>query len=76
MPTGEFVLGVLSCAVGIAAVILRANLAKLVVQEQNRFWGFRFGKRSITISEIVVLVWGIGLTAFGVLMILGVAKLK
>ena len=72
----ESVLGILSCAVGIAAVVFRANIANIIVWEQNRFWGFRLGKQGITISEVVLVVWGIAFAVFGVLMLLGVVKLK
>jgi hypothetical protein len=48
----------------------------MVVQEQNRFWGFRLAKRGITISEIVLVIWGAALIAFGVLLMLDLIKMK
>jgi hypothetical protein len=76
MPTPEFILGLLLCAVGIAGVLFRSTIARMVVQEQNRFWGFRLAKRGITISEIVLVIWGAALIAFGVLLMLDLIKMK
>ena len=48
-------------------LIWRHQFASLVVREQNRMWGFKFGKREENISKYVAAIVGFGFLAVGIL---------
>ena len=61
----------LSILAGCVLIIWRRWFGALVVRNQNRMWGFRFGEREERISAFVATVVGLGFLAVGILGSLG-----
>jgi hypothetical protein len=60
------VVGILGIVMGVLLIVLRKPFAREAMNQQNAFWGFRFGEREIKISERVAVLVGICSISFGV----------
>jgi hypothetical protein len=56
---------------GIFLLWFRKEFASFCIMDQNRLWGFRFGERTTRLTEVVVVVSGLGFVIFGLLALLG-----
>jgi len=43
---------------GITILIFRKRLACLIIEQQNQFWGFKFGKKSVLCAVVVLTIIG------------------
>jgi hypothetical protein len=58
---------VTALVLGGTLITFRSSFARLIVREQNRTWGFRFGDRTVKGAELVCVVVGIAAFGFGIL---------
>ena len=56
-------------------ILLRRRYAALCITSQNRFWGFRFGERSTRMTEMMVVLTGLGFIAIGLAALMSVLGL-
>ena len=61
------VIELLALIIGIAVLVFKSKLANLIVYHQNKFWGFRFGQKSIKGTEIILIISGFILIFFSFL---------
>ncbi len=64
------IVGVLMVLAGIVLVVGAPALAKEQIADQNRTWGFRFGRAAEHVSTLAFFVIGCLLIVFGVLVFL------
>jgi hypothetical protein len=57
---------------GTLTLWFRKGYAALIIKDQNRLWGFRFGERTTRLTEIVVVVIAMLALVAGLLAMLGV----
>jgi len=67
---------VVGVVVGLVLILVRKRFADAVVASQNAFWHFRFGERERKISELIVLLVGLGFLVFASFALLGVIRVK
>lgn len=48
-------------------LVLNKRFARLVIESQNKFWGFRFGEREIRNTRIIGFIVGTGFLIIGFL---------
>lgn len=55
-----------SCIVaGSLLVVYRQGFARFTTHHQNRFWGFRFGDKSVQLARLIVAAVGIVFVLLG-----------
>lgn len=59
---------------GIGLLVFHKRVARTIVREQNRFWGFNFGAKETRISECVVVICGIAAIVMAALQLFQVQK--
>jgi uncharacterized membrane protein (Fun14 family) len=59
-------------AIGCVMLIFRKSFASLIIDFQNRVWGFRFGEREKKASIFVIVIVGLGFITLSLLAIFGV----
>lgn len=69
-------LGSVVFTVGLLLVIFNKYFGTAAVRTQNQFWRFNFGEREILISRAVGIVVGLLLIVIGVLIVLGVIRMR
>lgn len=61
------VIDILAIIVGFALIAFRRPFARMVIDSQNKAWGFKFGARDKRVSEFVSVVVGLGFVVLGLL---------
>ena len=63
----ELITDTISIAVGFVAIFFRKRFAREIIEAQKSTpWGSNYGDKEVKISEIVIIVVGIGFIAFGI----------
>jgi len=73
---GEVVISVLSLLVGCVLIFLRVPFARIVIEQQNKFWGFNFAEGALKTTQIVSLIVGVGFVIVGILPMLDIVISK
>lgn len=63
----EILTGLILVLVGCLIIMLRNYFAKVIIEAQNRTWGFNFGEKEVVISKIVIIMTGFLFVLFGLL---------
>ena len=58
--------------IGCAKLIFRKSFASMIIDSQNRMWGFGFGEREKKASAFVIVIVGLGFIVISLLAIFGV----
>lgn len=72
----ETIIGIVSLLAGCLMMFLYKSFARIVIGQQNKFWGFHFGEREIKITEVVSIIAGIGFIVFALLSFLQMIRFK
>jgi hypothetical protein len=72
----ETIIGIVSLSAGCLMMILNKLFARLVIEQQNKFWGFHFGQREIKITEVGSIITGIGFIVVGLLSLFQIIRFK
>jgi len=57
---------------GVLMLIFRKSFASLIIEFQNKVWGFKYGEREKKASIFVIVIVGLGFITLSVLAIFGV----
>ena len=63
----QIIISIVSILAGGSLIIFCKFFARLVIKQQNKFWGFHFGNHGIKVAEIVSIIVGIGFIIIGIL---------
>lgn len=67
---------VIAIVVGCLMVIFHKSFARLIIEQQNKFWGFHFGDREVKISGIISIIAGTGMIVLSLLSLLKIIPFK
>lgn len=71
-PDDALFINALFITAGISLIIFRKPLARASVEQRNRFYGTRFGERSVKFYEYSAILLGLCFVVFSVVDLLGV----
>lgn len=72
----DIVIGVILIIVGVFIVIRRAQWARKAIEDQNKIFGFHFGKKDVRATAGVGLLVGCAFIIVGTLALVGVFNFK
>ncbi|MDH4161837.1 MAG: hypothetical protein OEW15_03995 [Nitrospirota bacterium] len=72
----EIAFGVMGLFIGFLLIYFNKQFARLLVEQQNKFWGFHFDHREIMISRIGAFIAGAGFVIAGLLMVFKIIHFK
>ncbi len=68
--------GVLIFLVGCLILVFHKYFTKLIVEQQNKFWGFHFGERTFKITKLGLMMTGAGFIILGLLTLFQVLRFR
>jgi len=72
----RIVIVVAAITVGTMLLWFRKEFAVFCIKDQNRLWRFRFGERTIWLTEVVVVVVALCMITAGLLCLMGVGRVR
>ena len=67
---------IFAISMGISLLLFRNSFADRCIENQNRLWGFHFGKREIWQAKVVTIIVGLGFIVCGLLCLFGIGRIK
>lgn len=72
----DILIGFALVIAGIIVIVNRSQWAHRSIEDQNKIFGFHFGKKDTQATSYVGLLVGFAFTVMGVLVLLGIFELK
>lgn len=72
----DIIIGIVLIVAGTSVIIRRSHWARKTIDDQNRIFGFHFGKKEIQVTRYVGILVGSGFIIFGILALAGIFDFK